>query len=162
MWTRKGPGASRNRLLPADTRVAIYIFSCSLWESWQGSTITHHRYCSALIMRCPLVFQPSQTQTLNILFMFLILYFYFQFLALCRDRVQRHRLTGGQTRLRRKPCLLWHAPPRHKVGKKQLIILAVILQPSCPYPVAVHGTGLFACGRGLTSRLPLPSWACLL
>lgn len=124
-------------------------------ESWHGSTITHCGYCSALIVKCPLVFQPSQKQTLslNILFKFLILYFYFQFLAHCPDTVQRRRLTGGQMRVRGKPSLLWHAPSSHTLGKQQLVILAVILQPSCPYHSAVHGARLLACGRGLTSHL---------
>lgn len=89
----------------------------------------------------------TQPLSLHILFKFLILYFYFQFLALCPHTVQRRRLTGGQTRLKGKPSLLWHAPSSHRVGKQQLVILAVILQASCPYPFA----GL----RGLTSRLPL-------
>lgn len=93
--------------------------------------------------------------SLDILFRFLIVYFYFQFLALCPDLVQRHGLTGGQTRVRGKPSLLWRAPCSHTVGKQQLVILAVILQPSCPYPFAEHGSRLLACGRGLTSHAPL-------
>lgn len=53
-------GKEKGLLLPCDTRGVIHILSCSLWESWHGSTITHCRYCSALIVKCPLVFQLSQ------------------------------------------------------------------------------------------------------
>lgn len=49
--------------------------------------------------------------------------------------------------MRGKPSLLWHAPSSRTVGKQQL----VILQPSCPYPFAMHGTRLVA----QTSLLPL-------
>lgn len=156
MWTRKGPGASKTRLLPADTRGAIYTLSCPLVGivAWKH----HHPLWILLSFNCEMptsfsTIAETQTLSLNILFKFLILYFYFQFLAHCPDTVQRRRLTGGHMRVRGKPSLLWHAPSSHTLGKQQLVILAVILQPSCPYHSAVHGAGLLACGRGLTSHL---------
>lgn len=60
-----------------------------------------------------------------------ILYSYFQFLALHPATPQRHRLTGGQTRVEGKPSLLRRARCSHIVGKKQL-----------PYCLAAQGAGL--------------------